>query len=136
MEAYLAEEEIPEQKSPDRLTEPACLETKVTRSSAGSSFRTRACSRCSTRSSNCCPRRSRCPPVTGVIAAGKGQTEDRRGERPADDDGPFAALAFKVMTDPYVGKLTYFRVYFWQAGERRPRPQRQNRPHRADRQAC
>jgi elongation factor G len=32
-------------------------------------------------------------------------------ERPADDSAPFAALAFKVMTDPYVGKLTYFRVY-------------------------
>ena len=31
--------------------------------------------------------------------------------RPADDDAPFAALAFKVMADPYVGKLTYFRVY-------------------------
>ncbi|MDP2299386.1 MAG: EF-Tu/IF-2/RF-3 family GTPase, partial [Actinomycetota bacterium] len=31
--------------------------------------------------------------------------------RPADDKAPFAALAFKVMTDPYVGKLTYFRVY-------------------------
>jgi elongation factor G len=32
-------------------------------------------------------------------------------ERPPDDSAPFAALAFKVMTDPYVGKLTYFRVY-------------------------
>jgi len=32
-------------------------------------------------------------------------------ERPANDDKPFAALAFKVMTDPFVGKLTYFRVY-------------------------
>ncbi|HUF31762.1 MAG TPA: elongation factor G [Acidimicrobiales bacterium] len=32
-------------------------------------------------------------------------------ERPADDDAPFAALAFKVMSDPHVGKLTYFRVY-------------------------
>ena len=31
--------------------------------------------------------------------------------RPADDNGPFSALAFKVMTDPYVGKLTFFRVY-------------------------
>ncbi|HKL25195.1 MAG TPA: elongation factor G [Desulfuromonadales bacterium] len=31
--------------------------------------------------------------------------------RPADDDGPFAALAFKVMTDPFVGQLTFFRVY-------------------------
>ena len=32
-------------------------------------------------------------------------------ERTADDDEPFAALAFKIMSDPYVGKLTYFRVY-------------------------
>ncbi|MBF7084660.1 elongation factor G [Desulfallas sp. Bu1-1] len=31
--------------------------------------------------------------------------------RVADDDAPFSALAFKIMTDPYVGKLTYFRVY-------------------------
>ena len=32
-------------------------------------------------------------------------------ERPADDNGPFSALAFKVMTDPFVGKLCFFRVY-------------------------
>src|SRR5919204_2276011 len=32
-------------------------------------------------------------------------------ERQASDDAPFAALAFKIMTDPYVGKLTFFRVY-------------------------
>ncbi len=32
-------------------------------------------------------------------------------ERPADDNGPFSALAFKIMSDPHVGKLTYFRVY-------------------------
>jgi elongation factor G len=31
--------------------------------------------------------------------------------RPADDKGPFAALAFKIMTDPFVGQLTFFRVY-------------------------
>jgi elongation factor G len=32
-------------------------------------------------------------------------------DRPADDDAPFSALAFKIATDPYVGKLTFFRVY-------------------------
>jgi len=32
-------------------------------------------------------------------------------ERPAKDDAPFAALAFKIMTDPFVGQLTFFRVY-------------------------
>src|SRR6185503_19182134 len=32
-------------------------------------------------------------------------------ERPASDDAPFSALAFKIMTDPFVGQLTFFRVY-------------------------
>jgi elongation factor G len=36
---------------------------------------------------------------------------DEEVERPSDPKAPFAALAFKVMTDPFVGKLTYFRVY-------------------------
>ncbi len=39
---------------------------------------------------------------------------DENGEeitRPANDEGPFAALAFKIMTDPFVGKLSFFRVY-------------------------
>jgi elongation factor G len=42
----------------------------------------------------------------------KGEAEDgSMVERPASDDAPFAALAFKIMTDPYVGQLTFFRVY-------------------------
>jgi elongation factor G len=45
------------------------------------------------------------PPVTGK---GKKDAEIRRA---ASDDEPFAALAFKIVTDPYVGQLTYFRVY-------------------------
>ncbi len=44
------------------------------------------------------------PPVTGFH---KGE----ESERPADDEAPFSALAFKIMSDPHVGKLTYFRVY-------------------------
>jgi elongation factor G len=46
------------------------------------------------------------PPVTGVVP----RTGEEETRAPALDQ-PFAALAFKVMTDPYVGKLTYFRVY-------------------------
>ncbi len=50
------------------------------------------------------------------IPAIKGVTEDgEEEERKADDKEPFAALAFKVMTDPFVGRLTYFRVYSGQA---------------------
>jgi elongation factor G len=45
------------------------------------------------------------PPVKGELENG---TE---GERKASDDEPFASLAFKIMTDPYVGQLTFFRVY-------------------------
>jgi len=37
--------------------------------------------------------------------------EEKIEERPADDNGPFAALAFKVVSDPFVGRLVYFRVY-------------------------
>jgi len=45
------------------------------------------------------------PPVKGI---NENETE---GEREASDDAPFSALAFKIMTDPFVGQLTFFRVY-------------------------
>jgi elongation factor G len=46
------------------------------------------------------------PPVTGLTVKGNEEVE----RKPSDDE-PFAALAFKIMSDPHVGKLTYFRVY-------------------------
>lgn len=46
------------------------------------------------------------PPIKGVNP----DTEEEE-DRPSDDKAPFAALAFKIMTDPYVGKLAFFRVY-------------------------
>jgi elongation factor G len=50
--------------------------------------------------------------VKGVEPPKKGENgSGKEAERPPDDSAPFAALAFKVMADPYVGKLTYFRVY-------------------------
>ena len=50
------------------------------------------------------------PPLEGYVP-NKDGSEGETVERPPDDSAPFAALAFKVMADPYVGKLTYFRVY-------------------------
>ena len=47
------------------------------------------------------------PPITGILDD-KDETE---AERPADDNAPFAALAFKIATDPFVGQLVFFRVY-------------------------
>ncbi len=46
------------------------------------------------------------PPIKGVKAG-----TDEPVDRPADDEKPFAALAFKIMTDPFVGSLTFVRVY-------------------------
>lgn len=45
------------------------------------------------------------PPIQGELPDGS------EAHRKSDDNEPFAALAFKIMTDPYVGKLTFFRVY-------------------------
>ena len=45
------------------------------------------------------------PPVDGILE------NESEGHRAANDTDPFAALAFKIMTDPYVGQLTFFRVY-------------------------
>ena len=51
-------------------------------------------------------------PAPTDVEAIKGQDlEGNEVEVPASDDAPFAALAFKIMTDPFVGKLAYFRVY-------------------------
>ncbi len=46
------------------------------------------------------------PPVTGTVYRGEDEVE-----RGAHDDEPFSALAFKIVADPYVGRLAYFRVY-------------------------
>jgi elongation factor G len=46
------------------------------------------------------------PPVRGFVP-----NKDKEVERPADDDAPLSALVFKIVTDPYVGRLAYLRVY-------------------------
>jgi len=48
------------------------------------------------------------PPVTGIDPDSK---DENKIERSASDSEPFSALAFKIMTDPFVGQLTFFRVY-------------------------
>jgi elongation factor G len=50
-------------------------------------------------------------PVEGLEPDRTSETGERPAFRSADDDEPFAALAFKIMADPFVGKLTFFRVY-------------------------
>ena len=68
------------------------------------------------------------PAITGVHPR-----TDEEVERPSDPDGPFSAIAFKVMTDPFVGKLTFFRVYSGNVGERNADSERHLRQEGAHR---
>ncbi|MSO42000.1 MAG: elongation factor G [Solirubrobacterales bacterium] len=111
MELYLNEEEIP----PERLAKSlhrATLDIKLTPVLCGSSFKNKGVQPLLDAIVELLPSPLEVTPMTGLVPAKKGEGgEPTPAERPADDKAPFAALAFKVMTDPHVGKLTYFRVY-------------------------
>jgi elongation factor G len=110
MEAFLGEEEIPQEKLIASLHQ-ATLSTKLTPVLCGTSFKNKGVQPLLDSIVELLPSPLEVPPVTGVVPAGKGQAEDVEDTREASDGAPFSALAFKVMSDPYVGKLTYFRVY-------------------------
>jgi len=109
MEAFLGEEEIPQDKLIDSLRQ-ATLSTKLTPVLCGTSFKNKGVQPLLDGIVELLPSPLEVPPVTGVVPASKGQ-EENEATREASDSAPFSALAFKVMSDPYVGKLTYFRVY-------------------------
>jgi elongation factor G len=113
MEAYLAEEEI----DVDRLRaaiRQATLDISITPVLCGSSFKNKGVQPLLDAVVDYLPSPLDVPPVEGLEIV-KGE-EDRPANRLADDDQPFSALAFKVMSDPFVGKLTYFRVYSGRLG--------------------
>jgi elongation factor G len=110
MEAFLGEEDVAAEKLVAALRQ-ATLETKVTPVLCGSSFKNKGVQPLLDSVVELLPSPLDVPPVAGEEPAAKGESEPHAASRPADDSGPFAALAFKVMSDPYVGKLTYFRVY-------------------------
>jgi len=111
MEAYLGEEEISHERVASSLHK-ATLDIKVTPVLCGSSFKNKGVQPLLDVIVELLPSPLEVPAVIGMEAPAKGgDGEGVEAVRPADDDAPFAALAFKVMADPYVGKLTYFRVY-------------------------
>ena len=109
MEAYLADEEIPHERIAKSLHR-ATLDIKVTPVLCGSSFKNKGVQPLLDAIVELLPSPLEVPPVKGIEPEGKNGAGGE-AERPASEDAPFAALAFKVMADPYVGKLTYFRVY-------------------------
>jgi elongation factor G len=111
VELILEEAEIPEAKLKDAIRQ-ATLDIKLTPVLCGSSFKNKGVQPLLDAIVELLPSPLEVPPLTGIVPPAKGDDGAiREEERPADDSAPFAALAFKVMADPYVGKLTYFRVY-------------------------
>jgi elongation factor G len=111
LEAYLNEEEIPHERIAKSLHR-ATLDLKVTPVLCGSAFKNKGVQPLLDEIVELLPSPLEVPAVQGYETSAKGTGEHGdEVERHADDSEPFAALAFKVMADPYVGKLTYFRVY-------------------------
>ena len=114
MEAYLEGETI----EVDRLKRDvrrACLDISITPIFCGSAFKNKGVQPLLDAVIDYLPSPLDVRPVEGVEPPSKSASSEN-GEgapatRPASDDEPFAALAFKVMSDPFVGKLTYFRAY-------------------------
>ncbi|RNB52085.1 elongation factor G [Brevibacillus gelatini] len=82
------------------------IECKLTPVMCGSSYRNKGVQLMLDNVVNYLPSPVDIPAIKGTLP-----DSEEEVERPADDNGPFAALAFKIMTDPYVGRLTFFRVY-------------------------
>ena len=110
MELYLDDQEIPHERIAKAL-HAATMDLTVTPVLCGSAFKNKGVQPLLDAIVELLPSPLEVKPVTGVEPPKKGQEEGTESTRPADDDAPFAALAFKVMSDPFVGKLTYFRVY-------------------------
>ncbi|HLN18097.1 MAG TPA: elongation factor G [Acidimicrobiales bacterium] len=106
MEKYLADEAITAEDLRQALR-VATLASEVVPVLCGSAFKNKGVQPMLDAVVDYLPSPLDLPPTVGIRPG----HEDEKLERTPDDDAPFAALAFKIMTDPYVGKLTYLRVY-------------------------
>ncbi len=106
MEKYLAEEEITAEDL-KRALRTATLSSEAVPVLCGSAFKNKGVQPMLDAVVDYLPSPLDLPPTPGT----KPGREEEPVERLAADDAPFSALAFKIMTDPYVGKLTYLRVY-------------------------
>src|ERR671925_412057 len=114
-ETYLLDEESVTPEMIRRALRKGTLANKITPVLLGSAFKNKGVQPLLDAVVDYLPSPLDVPPVHGIDP----RTEHELSRRPALDE-PFAALAFKVMSDPYVGKLTYIRVYSGQvkAGDR------------------
>ncbi|HHY17303.1 MAG TPA: elongation factor G, partial [Firmicutes bacterium] len=105
LESYLQGEEIPEDMIIQALRR-GTISNKLVPCFCGSSFKNKGVQRLLDGIIDFLPSPLEVPPVEGQVPG-----KDEEAIRKPSDDEPFCALAFKVMTDAYVGRVTYFRVY-------------------------
>jgi elongation factor G len=115
LETYLTDEDSVAPEMIRRALRKATLAIAVTPVLCGSAFKNKGVQPLLDAVIDYLPSPLDVPPIHGIDP----RTGHELSRRPAEDE-PFSALAFKVMSDPYVGKLTYFRVYSGKvkAGER------------------
>ncbi len=105
MEKYLGGEEITEADI-KRVIRKGTVECKLTPVTCGTSYRNKGVQPLLDAIVDYMPAPTDIPPIQGI-----NPDTGEEDSRPASDEAPFSALAFKIMTDPYVGKLAFFRVY-------------------------
>jgi len=110
LEMILEEVEIPVARLKAAIRK-ATLEIKLTPVLCGSSFKNKGVQPLLDAVIDYLPSPLDVPPVEGLEPDKSSDNGGSPAHRDASDDDPFSALAFKIMADPYVGKLTYFRVY-------------------------
>jgi elongation factor G len=111
VEMILEEREIPHDKLKAAIRK-ATLDIKMTPVLCGSSFKNKGVQPLLDAVLDYLPSPLDVPPVEGIEPTKASQNGGGQpAQRHPSDDEPFAALGFKIMADPYVGKLTYFRVY-------------------------
>ncbi|MCL2187368.1 MAG: elongation factor G [Defluviitaleaceae bacterium] len=105
MEAYLNGDELSIQTLKEALRN-ACIATTITPVFCGSAYKNKGIQKLLDGVVSYLPAPTDIPAIKGIIPATEAETE-----RKASDSEPFSALAFKIMNDPFVGKLAFFRVY-------------------------
>ena len=105
MEKYLEEGDLSNEEMKASLRRRT-LANEVVLVTCGSAFKNKGVQAMLDAVLDFMPNPTEVPAISGVL-----EDETTEEERPASDDAPFAALGFKIMTDPFVGQLVFFRVY-------------------------
>jgi elongation factor G len=105
MELALEEKAIPAELI-RKVLRQATIDNKIIPVTCGTSYKNKGVQKLLDAVVDYMPSPMDIPAIKGVDP-----DSEEEDERPADDNAPFAALAFKIMTDPFVGRLSFFRVY-------------------------